>query len=337
VSCDQSATLDVLLEDDPVRPSEPVGSMPAGLVRGPGGPFVDPLDPLHPLDHSPMVGVDRLLPSTRGLLVAFVAFTLLAVNQLLLLGGATDRFFAWTITSRPNATFLGAAYAAGCLLSLLALRRRRWSQVRIAVVTVAAFTVLTLIPTLEHRHRFNMMEEGLVARSAAWVWLVVYIAAPVACCVVVVRQERRRPRRERVADPMPRWLMAVLLLQGAALATAGALLWAGGAGVHVTVQVMRAPWPWPVTPLTSQVLGAWLLSFGVAVGLAARERDLSRMFVPAVAYAAFGLVELVTLLVFRSAPGTDTPWLAVDVALLATLVPAGAYGAWRAARAGGAD
>jgi hypothetical protein len=331
VSCESTATLDVLPENEPTRPSLPAGTTPARLVRGPGGPFVDPLD------RSSAPAVDRLLPGTRGLLVAFVAFTLLAANQLLVLGGATDRFFAWTISSRANATFLGAAYVAGCLLSVLAVRRRRWSEVRIAVVTVAAFTVLTLIPTLQHHHRFNMMEEGLVARSAAWVWLVVYLAAPVACCVVVVRQERRRPRREPVVDPMPRWLAAVLVVQGAALAVTGALLWAGGAGVHMTVEVMRAPWPWPVTPLTSQVLGAWLLSFGVAVGLAVRERDLGRMLVPAVAYAAFGLVELLTLLAFRSARGTDTAWLAVDVALLATLVPAGAYGAWRAARAGRAD
>ena len=39
---------------------------------------------------------------TRVLLTVFVVFTLLAVNQLLVLGDHTDRFFAWTIMSVPN-------------------------------------------------------------------------------------------------------------------------------------------------------------------------------------------------------------------------------------------
>lgn len=269
-------------------------------------------------------------PATRALLAVFVVFTLLAVNQLLVLGGHTDRWFAWPITGRANGTFLGAAYAAGFVLSALALRAVRWDHVRVAVLTVTAFTVLTLVPTLLHRHVLNLMAPGPVARMAAWVWVVVYLVVPVAGAVVIVRQERGRTRPDPVRRPMPAPLVAVLLTQGAALAVAGAVLYAGGWGKHVSIAVPRPGWPWLITPLTSQVVGAWLLSFGLAIALAVRERDLSRMLAPAVAYAVFGAVEVAVLLYHRAAPGTDPVWLWVDVAVLATLVPVGAYGAWTA-------
>jgi hypothetical protein len=82
------------------------------------------------------------------------------------------------------------------------------------------------------------------------------------------------------------------------------------------------------------VVGAWLLSFGIAIALALRERDLTRMLVPSVAYAVFGAVEAAVLLYHRAAPGTDPQTLWADVAFLATLVPVGAYGAWAARRPG---
>jgi hypothetical protein len=267
---------------------------------------------------------------TRALLVAFVAFTMLAVNQLLVLGDHTDRFFAWPIASRPAGAFLGVAYAAGSVLSVLALHQRRWSHVRVAVLTVTAFAVLTLVPTLLHRHRLNLMEQG-TARMAAVVWIAIYGAVPLAGALVVLRQwAAARLRPTAIRRPMPAPLVGVLLAQGAALAAVGAVLYAWGFRSHMTVAVPQPGWPWPITPLTSQVIGAWLLSFGIAVVLAVREGDLSRMLVPAVAYAAFGVFEVAVLVYHRAAPGADPLWLRVDVALFATLVPVGLYGAWAA-------
>jgi hypothetical protein len=269
---------------------------------------------------------DRVLPGTRRLLIAFTALTLLAVTQLLL---PTGHPFAWTVHERQNAAFLGAAYGAGFVLSVLALRETAWSRIRVAVVTVTAFTVLTLVPTLLHLHVLHLMAQDLFTRTTAWVWLGVYLLVPFVCLTAVVRQERRR-QRPSVARPMPAPLVVLLLAQGAFLAAAGAVLYAGGAGLHMPVEAHRPLWPWPVTPLTSQVIGAWLLSFGFAVAVAVRERDLGRMFVPAVAYATFGLVELLVLVSYGTAPGTDAAWLWLDAAVLATLVPAGVYGAWAA-------
>ena len=98
---------------------------------------------------------DRILPGTRALLVAFAGFTLLAAVDLSVFTTVTERYFAWTIVAQPGAAFLGAAYAAGFVLSLLCLRRQRWSEVRIAVSTVSAFTVVTLVATVLHLDRFH--------------------------------------------------------------------------------------------------------------------------------------------------------------------------------------
>jgi hypothetical protein len=269
---------------------------------------------------------------TRALLAVFVVFTLLAANQLLVLGAHTERFWAWPIPFRPSSAFLGAAYVAGAVLSILALRESRWSNVRVPVVTVSLFTVLTLVPTILHRHRMNLMEQGF-ARVAAVVWIVVYIAVPIAGTLVVVRQwvaSRRHP--QPILRPMPRLLVAVLLAQGTVLTAAGAVLYLGGLRNHMAVPVVWPGWPWPVTPLTGMAIGAWLLSFGIAIVLAIRERDLSRMFVSAVAYAVFGAAEVAVLLNHRGAVGTNALWLWIDVALFATLVPAGVFGAWAARR-----
>jgi hypothetical protein len=274
---------------------------------------------------------------TRVLLLAFTTFTLLAAISLLVLGGHTDAFFAWTIHTRPNASFLGAAYAAGFVLSVLALRQQSWRQVRVAVVTVTAFTVLTLISTLEHLHGLHLMADPASARTAAWVWLGVYLLIPVAGLTVVVRQQRaqRTPEMSEMPEvrrPLPGWLVAVLAGQGAALTAAGAAMVASGATSHLMTAVQRPGWPWPLTPLGSQAIGAWLLSFGFAIAVALRERDLSRMLVPAVAYAAFGGLQVLVLLYHRTTPGADGLWWWLDLAVLATLVPAGAYGAWASRR-----
>src|SRR4051794_37506582 len=161
---------------------------PAGV-----GPARSDLPTAHPRDlptasWADCSDADRLLPGTRALLAAFVFFTALAAVSLLPMGGSTETTFAWTIASRPNASFLGAAYVAGFVLSVLALRRHRWSEIRVSVITVTVFTVLTLIPTLLHLHKFHLMAETGTARMAACVWLVVYLIVPIAGIVVIVRQ-----------------------------------------------------------------------------------------------------------------------------------------------------
>lgn len=274
---------------------------------------------------------DRVQTGTRVLLAVFTLLTLVAAISLLVLRDHTDIFFAWTIHSRPNGAFLGAAYVAGFVMSALALRQESWRRVRVALVTVTAFTMLTLVPSVVHMHRLHLMADDPRARLAAAIWVVAYVLVPIAGVAVVVRQQRARPGRD-VRRPMPRWLAAVLVGQGAALAAAGAVLYAGGATMHAAIEMPRPGWPWPATPMMSEAIGAWLLAFGFAIAVALRERDLSRMLVPSVAYAAFGVCQLVVLIVYRAAPRTDSLWWWVDLAVLVMMIATGAYGASQARR-----
>jgi hypothetical protein len=271
---------------------------------------------------------------TRWLLVAFALLTLLAVSQLLLLADVADRYWAWTIRTELTAAFLGAAYGAGFVLSVAALRQDDWSRIRVPLLTVTAFTWLTAVATVLHLHKFHLSTGGPFARVAAWIWLAVYIAVPLACLAVVFRQERRR-RAEPVLRPMPGWLAAALAVEGMALFGAGVALFTGGAVVHHHEPRSAANfWPWELTPLSAQVIGAWLVALGLAAGLAIGQRDLSRLLVSGMTYTAFGVFQVVAVIWYwPQVSRHHDSWLWVYLLMLGAIVLTGAYG-WWAARSG---
>jgi hypothetical protein len=280
---------------------------------------------------------DEVLPGTRWLLVAFAVLTLLATVELFLLADVADRYWAWSIKTELTAAFLGAAYASGFALSVLALRQDRWSRIRVSVVTVTAFTVLTSVATIVHMHRLLLMSGGPVARAAAWIWLAVYLVVPLACLRSVARQERRRGGAGPVIRPMPDWLTALLTVQGAVLFAAGVLLFGGGLTVHHHVKTTATGfWPWELTPLSSQAIGAWLIALAVAAAMTIRELDLGRLLVPGVTYTVFGVVELVALIWYWPQVRAEDPSLWIYLTMLIAIVGTGGYG-WRAARSAPAD
>ena len=273
-----------------------------------------------------------VLPGTRWLLITFAALTALAVNQLLLFADVADKYWAWTIHTEQSAAFVGAAYGAGRVLSLLSLRLTLWSRIRIPIVTVTAFTVLTTVSTFVHMHRLHLEDGGPVARAAAWIWLAVYLVVPIACVVVIARQEADRGPAEPVARPMTGWLTRVLLVEGLVLFAAGVLLFLGGISVHhhdATAE-LTSFWPWSLTPMSAMVIGAWLIAFGLAAGMAIARGDLAQLLVPSVTYTAFGVFELVAVIWHWPQVSPSDPWLWVYLAVLAAITLTGAYG-WRAA------
>ena len=276
---------------------------------------------------------DAVRPGTRRLLLAFLALTLLAINQLFVLSDVADRFWAWPIPTEMTAAFLGAAYGAGFVLSALALREDRWSRIRVPVLTVTVFTVLTGIATLDHAHKLRLMSGEPVARAAAWVWLAVYVVIPFACALVVVRQERdRRGVDAPPGRPIPGWLRGLLVVEGGVLFVAGAVMFTGGAFLHHHTARSTHFWPWEVTPLSAMVIGAWLIAFGVAAALVLRERDLGRLFVAAATYTVFGVFELVAVIWYAPQVDGGDPWLWSYVAVLVAITATGAFGAWAARR-----
>jgi hypothetical protein len=287
---------------------------------------------MEPLEADARDHADGIRAGTRWLLLAFSVLTLLAVNQLFVLADVADEYWAWTIHTEMTAAFIGAAYAAGFVLSVLALRQGRWSRIRVPLITVTVFTVLTAVATLVHAHRLNTMTGGPVAEAAAWIWLAVYLVIPVACALVVLRQEIRRVPGRTLLRPMPGWLEALLACEGAVMFAAGTVLFVGGLKVHHHAAAVMMFWPWPITPLSGMVIGAWLIAFAVAAALVIRERDLATLFVSGVTYTVFGVLELVALIWHWPQVYASSPWLWGYVVLLVAIVGTGGYGWWAARR-----
>jgi hypothetical protein len=262
---------------------------------------------------------------TKVLLAVFVALTALATVVLYLRSGDTADWFAWTINPPLTAAFLGGGYGAGFLMVVLALRTHAWAHARVPVVTVLLFTALTLAATLLHRDRFHFDAAGTVPRFAAWFWLAVYVVVPVALVFTAVRQQRMPGSDPEVRQPLPRWLGAILTVQGAIMLVVGVALFA-------VPSTARTLWPWTLTPLTARVVAAWLVAFGVAAVLALAERDLERLEISAIAFVLFGLLELVALARFGSTVRWGSAAAVAYLAVLVTVPPTGAVGWWIAVR-----
>jgi hypothetical protein len=269
----------------------------------------------------------HLMPAMRVLLAAFAVLTALATMSLFVLAGSTDQTFAWTIAPPLAAAFIGAGYGAGFVLVVLSLRAGSWAFVRVPVLTIFAFVVLTLTATLLHLDRLHFSSEfaslGLLAKAAAWFWMTVYVIVPVATLVLIVAQERAPGVDPPARHPVPRALRAALAVESAVLLVVGVLLFVAPASATTV-------WPWALTPFTARIIAAWLLAFGLATALASVAGDLERLRTATVAYTVFGALVLVALLRFAGtvAWGDPAAWLFVGMAV--AVVVTGGTG-WRLA------
>ena len=258
-----------------------------------------------------------ILPGMRRLLIIFSGLTLLAFVALFLGAGQTDRYFAWTINPPATAAFLGAAYAGGCALVVLGLRRGAWSTLRIPFVTILVFTLVTLAATVLHLDKFHFAKSG-VALFAAWFWLAIYVFVPLAMIIVLIRQIRRSVPDPGPRLPIPRPLVAALLIQGG-------ILLAVGVALFVAPATQAVLWPWMLTPLTARAVAAWLMALGLGGLLAVREGDLARLDVSATAYALLAGLEIVVLIRYAEVVRWTAPATAVYLALFVLIMVCAAY------------
>jgi hypothetical protein len=279
----------------------------------------------------PPAGTKQLLPAMRVLLGAFAVLTALGFGSLFVLAGTTDQSFAWTIQPPLTAAFMGAGYGAGFVLVVLSMRATRWADIRLPVLTIFAFVVLTLVATLMHLNKLHFTADfaalGVLAKGAAWFWLSVYVVLPVAMVVMLVLQERAPGGDPAARHPVPAVLRGALAVESAVLLVVGTTL-------YVVPTTTTSVWPWVLTPFTARVVAAWLLAFGLATALAALAGDLARLRTATIAYTVFGGLVLVTVLRFSGTVQWQRPvgwiFLAVTVAVVLT----GAAG-WRVAPAEG--
>ncbi|NEK59735.1 hypothetical protein GCU56_17920 [Geodermatophilus sabuli] len=275
----------------------------------------------------PTARARELLPAMRLLLAAFSLLTAMAVVALFVLAEQTDETFAWTIQPPLTAAFLGAGYAAGCVLVALSLRDAVWARTRVPLLTILVFVVLTLAATLLHLDRFHFSAEfaagPAIARAAAWFWLAVYVVVPLAMLALLLPQERAPGTDPPARAPVPAVLRGLLGAESVLLTAVGAALFAAPSTATTL-------WPWPLTPLTARVVAAWLVAFGVATALAAIAGDLERLRTAAIAYTVFGVLVAVAVARFAGTVEWGEPAAWVFAVAVVAVVGTGAAG-WRLA------
>lgn len=224
----------------------------------------------------------RLPVDMRATLLVVAALLVLAGISTFVFADRTDDLFAWTIQPPLTAAFMGAGYWATIALVVLAARAPDWQHARIAFPSTNVFALLVLGATALHFDRFHQ------GRPITWAWIAIYIAVPVLLAFYGLREARRRRNRHVRTARMPLWAPVLLGAQAAVLVPLGVALFAAPETFDVV-------WPWPLTPLTGRIVGAWLVGLGLGAAHSALERDWRRARPAAATAVLFGALELVAL------------------------------------------
>ena len=156
--------------------------------------------------------------------------------------------------------------------------------------------------------------------AAAWAWLLVYIAVPVALPVAIVIQMRAPGGDPMRRATLPTGLRAALGFQAAAMLLAGIIL---------TLAPTAGFWPWALTPLTGRIVGAWLIGTGVAAGQAVWENAYERLQPFFIGLTFIGALECIALARYAGAVDwSGAGW--VYLILVLSQLCVGAYGWWTA-------
>jgi hypothetical protein len=221
-----------------------------------------------------------------------------AAFQTYVLTERTDDYFAWPIEPPITAAFLGGCYLASVTLLGISSRVGSWVEGRLAAPPVMVGALFLLTATLIH---LDLFEKD---HPVFWFWLAAYVLVPPVLLVFVLNQLRAPGEDPPPRVPLPGWARAGLALHAALLLGFGALMFAfPGAAEDI--------WPWTLTPLTSQALGAFLLAFGVTAAFAVRDNELTRLRGAALAYTVFGAAELIAVARYTGDIDFDDPaaWL----------------------------
>jgi hypothetical protein len=257
------------------------------------------------------VAVKPLRPGMRRLLYVAAVLVLLAGFQLFVFTGHTASYFAWTIRNPLAAAFLGAGYWASVAFEALAARQRIWANARIAVPTVLAFTLLTLLATLLHLDLFHLGGQFAIStRIVTWIWIAIYTLVPLLMLIILAVQLRTPGGDPPRSAPLPAWIYSLLAAQAVVLLGLGVALFAAPA--------QAAPWwPWKLTPLLAQATGAWLIGFGVAAAHELAERDARRLLPASLSSVLLAVLQFIALARY---PGRFEWSSAAGVVYLAFLV-----------------
>jgi hypothetical protein len=260
----------------------------------------------------------------RLILLAASILVLAAGIDLTLLTEQTATSFAWTIQSSMTAAFLGAGYLASFLLEFFAYWEKTWANARVAVPSVFLFTTLTLIATLLHVDKFHLNSPVVSAMVAAYLWLAIYTAVPIAMLILLIYQIRLQGFTPKRKATLHTWMRLILGAQGTIMLVTGIILFLSPATVSTF-------WPWALTPLTSRAIGAWLIGIGVIALHMTWENDHRRNRIAYISYATLGILQVVSLVRYVGEINWSTAGSWIYLLFVISIIPLGLYG-WRASR-----
>jgi hypothetical protein len=256
---------------------------------------------------------------TRAGIGVLLALAILNAGFLYFLPAQAATGYAWAIRPAISAAFLGAGYLAGVVATALAVfTAQRWRSIQPLAVALVTLSVGLLAATLLHTDRFRW------GYPPTWVWTGVYALAPVGVGILACRQ-RANTIRPATADPCLRLLRGLSLAIGAVMMAAAIALFAFPAdlGRH---------WPWPLTPLLAQAIGAWIAM--IAAALLWCAYDLRRGHEALIPYATLAAWSLALLALPAWHAGQLTRTGAPLLTYIGALVVLGALGVLGVTRAG---
>jgi len=147
----------------------------------------------------------------------------------------------------------------------------------------------------------------------------VYLIVPPWLLVLLPLQLLEPGHEPARTAPLEWWLFPIMAVQEAVVLVIGVALWVAPARAG-------ALWPWALTPLTAQAVGAWLLALAAGLAVTMWERDWLRVRVAVVTYAAMPLFQLIALTRFSGTLdwGGAGAWL--YVVFLLSILFLGAFG-----------
>lgn len=225
-------------------------------------------------------------PAIRNLGVGQFLFALLFVIWLLFWPEGGERF-AWPITPRLTAVFIGASFILRTLLGLAIMRTREWWRLRWAVWGNYTFLGIILAATFWHVEEMNWSSDILIAH----VWILIYIFEPFilpflgpfgpAAKAPIAAAEQRGPLMRGLQR-----LLVVLFMVGASLAGL----------FFISPEFMTTRWPWELDPFNARIMAAWPGAVAIWAATLYFVRDWAEAKLAVQAFIAYGLALFVAFL-----------------------------------------
>ena len=159
---------------------------------------------------------------------------------------------------------------------------------------------------------------------AAYLWLAIYTAVPIAMLILLIYQIRLQGSTPKRKAPLQTWMRLVLVAQGTIMLSTGLILFLSPATAATF-------WPWTLTPLTGRAIGAWLIGIGVISLHMTWENDHQRNKIAYISYALLGILQTVSLVRYIGEVNWSMVSSWIYLIIIISIIATGLFG-WKASR-----